>query len=509
MIKNKIGVFSAMGISIGAVIGSGWLFAPYYAAQAAGSASLISWVIVAVLMLVMGLLLSELATMFPRRGLFTRLLSMSHNKDFGFVTALSNWFGTIVVIPSEAEATIQYLSTVYKPLMPKIFSNGSLSLLGLVFVAALVLVYTVLNFWGARVMSRFNNLFVSFKILIPTVTVILMLIAAFHAGNFTAYEGKVVPYGFGSIFGAIVSCGIFYAFYGFQMAVSFAAEIENPGRNIPIAMGGAILLCTILYLLLQTAFIGALPTGMLAHGWHHLDFTAPLVQLVGLLGLNAWLVVLYADSCVSPSATGMVYMGASTRMLTAMSQEKQMPKFFDRVLQPHNFSRRSLIATYFFCLILIVFFRSWQSLVELISLFQMVCCVGIPLALFKYRLTDPDHARPFRMPFGKTLSVILFVVLTLLLLTATLKALTVFFWVQLGAFLVYGVISAGGRLTAMINTLRNAGSMFAFLLFLWLARLAQNHWYGTATPNIDFYAIVIVIALGLFFWMLNQGKRTV
>ncbi len=110
--SKKPGLFTAVGIGVGSMVGSGWLFSAYYAAQYIGPASFFSWAIGAGLSLILALLLAEIAGMFREKALFARLITVSHgNPDFGFIIAISGWLGLVLVIPTEASATIQYIST--------------------------------------------------------------------------------------------------------------------------------------------------------------------------------------------------------------------------------------------------------------------------------------------------------------------------------------------------------------------------------------------------------------
>ena len=385
--KKQPGLFSGMAIGISCMIGSGWLFASYYASQYAGPICLLSWVIGAILALFLALLLAEIATMYKERGLFSRLLSISHkNKDYGFVVAISNWAGMLIIIPSEAMATVQYVSTMDPAWSKYIFVNGSMTGLGLSLVAALIAVYGLINYWGVRSLATANNIITIFKLAIPAITGILLIATAFHTSNFTSYKHTVAPYGVGAALGAVVNAGVFYAFYGFSMIAVFGAELKNPKKNIPRALIGSVVICLVIYLVLQVAFIGALPQGMVAQGWHKLHFTSPLAQLLLLVNLNVWSVILYIDSAVSPSGTGIVYAGSAARMLTGMAYDKQAPKYFDKVHPIFNLSRRSLLSGLVLCLIVVFFFKSWQSLVVLVSVFQLLACLAVPVAFTKLRI---------------------------------------------------------------------------------------------------------------------------
>lgn len=112
-LNKQPNLFSAIAIGVGSIIGSGWLFASYYASQYAGPIAVLSWVIGAVLSLALALLLAEVATMYQKTGLFSRLLTITHNRDYGFIVAISNWFSMVSSVPSEAIATVQYLGHAF------------------------------------------------------------------------------------------------------------------------------------------------------------------------------------------------------------------------------------------------------------------------------------------------------------------------------------------------------------------------------------------------------------
>src|SRR5690606_19946655 len=115
---------------------------------------------------------------------------------------------------------------------------------------------------------------------------------------------------------------------GFQTIVNFAGEAINPQRNIPIALISSIILCLLIYLVLQAGFIGALSPKDLTHGWQGLNFSSPFVQLALSLNLNMLVWLLYVDAIVSPSGTGIVYIGSTARMLFGMEKNGYMPKKF-------------------------------------------------------------------------------------------------------------------------------------------------------------------------------------
>ena len=109
--KKTIGLLSATGLGISSIIGSGWLFAPYQASVVAGPASILSWIIAAVIICLLGLCFSEIAALYPRRGLSAIIPTLSHNKHFAFPFAIANWLGVVAVISLEAVSTRRIVTT--------------------------------------------------------------------------------------------------------------------------------------------------------------------------------------------------------------------------------------------------------------------------------------------------------------------------------------------------------------------------------------------------------------
>ncbi|WP_235641700.1 APC family permease [Francisella tularensis] len=415
------------------------MFAAYYASKQAGSASVISWLIGAGMVLILSLLLGEVASFRPVRGLFGRLLTISHNPDMGFVVAISNWVGLLLTIPSEAQATIQYLSTAYPKIEPYIFTNHNLTYLGILCVVVLIFFYGLINYWGVKTLTKFTNFMTIFKVGVPALTAIVLFYTSYNSHNFVAYHNSFNPYGYGAVFSAVVTCGIFYSFYGFGTIATFCSEIKNPKRNIPLALTGCILICLIIYLMLQVAFIGALPSSFLAHGWHQLNFTSPLAQLMLLLNLNVFAICLYIDAAISPSGTATVYAGSAGRIFTGMAQDKQMPVFFAKMNEEFNLSRRSLIFGLLICIAIVLFFRSWQQLMIVVAVFQLLTCVAIPIAYVKLNKEMKKTSDIFHVPCGRILSGFVYLLVSYLIIHSGLKAVLFSLIIHLILFAVYAL----------------------------------------------------------------------
>jgi len=109
-LRRDIGMVGLMFSSLGAIIGSGWLFGALYAAQAAGPAALISWVLAGLGVLLLALIHAELGSMFPVAGGTARFPHYAFGGLAGFAGGWVMWVGSVTVAPIEVEALLQYAS---------------------------------------------------------------------------------------------------------------------------------------------------------------------------------------------------------------------------------------------------------------------------------------------------------------------------------------------------------------------------------------------------------------
>jgi amino acid transporter len=116
--------------------------------------------------------------------------------------------------------------------------------------------------------------------------------------------------------------------------VNLAGEARNPGRSIPFAVVGSIALATVVYVILQVAYLGAVPHDMLAKaGWHGIDFSSPFAELAIIVNLHWLAMLLYADAFISPSGTGMTYTATTARMIYGMERNGTLPKIFGQCIR--------------------------------------------------------------------------------------------------------------------------------------------------------------------------------
>jgi amino acid transporter len=203
-----------------------------------------------------------------------------------------------------------------------------------------------------------------------------------------------------------------FSYLGFRQGIELAGETDNPRRNVPLSVIGSVLITGLIYIALQVAFIGALPTHVLSDSgsWAKLSFEndfGPLAALASLLGATWLAVLLYVDAIASPGDTGLIYTTVSARISYAMARNGNAPQALARTTS-RGVPFISLLVSFVVGLIVFLPFPSWQQLVGFITSATVMSFASGPLVLSVLRRKLPDHERPFRVPGGHVIPILAF-----------------------------------------------------------------------------------------------------
>lgn len=412
-LKRDVGKLSLLFTGVGAIIGSGWLFGALYASQIAGPASIFSWVLGGIIVMVIGLVYAELATMFPVAGGIIRFPHYAFGSFASYSSGWISWLAAAAVTPVEVLATIQYALPYLPWLMETATaSDGSqvpvLTVAGGIVAVALMFLYSLVNLMGVKLFAKFNNVLVWWKLAVIAVLLVALFGLEFNPGNLTSLG--FAPAGWGAVFTAIPAAGVAFAYLGFRNAVEYAGETDDPQRNIPFAVVGAILLTATIYVLLQVAFITGLPEGLLGEGWSNLAFdedAGPLAGLALVLGAVwlAWL--LRIDAIISPADTGLIYAGVTARLSYANARNRNAPQWLT-ILNSRGVPWASVLLMFVVGCIFFLPFPSWQLFIGFITAAFAISFGAGPVAVGALRRQLPDQNRPFSLPGGDLLPVLSF-----------------------------------------------------------------------------------------------------
>jgi amino acid transporter len=517
-LRRAVGLRGLTMISIGSIIGSGWLLGALTAAKVAGAASLVSWVMAGGVLALLALVHAELGSTYPVSGGTARFPYMIFGAIGGFAGGWMAWVQAVTIAPIEVEATLGYLNSRY-PSLDLVRTNGTLDGKGIALGAGFMLLFTVINILGVRWLAESNSIATYWKILIPTITIFALLFSVFHSSNFTA-GGGFVPYGFHGIFSAL-PLGIVFALEGFEQAIQVGGEAENPQRNIPRAVIGSMLIGTAIYLLLEVAFVGALSPANLLHGWADpikgVGAFGPYATLASAAGLGWLSTLLIIDAVVSPAGTGLIYLGTSSRLSYGLGQNGYFPKIISKV------SRRgvplvSIVICFVVGMATFLPFPSWAGLVGLVTSATVLMYAMAPLSLAGLRRTDPDRPRLYRLPAAGVLCPLAFIFANCIVYFAGWSNV---FWLYV--FIVIGfLVFAAYQLSIPSHRRTEIEWRSAYWVLPWLLGLGIISWQGqytsatttvfglTLNPTLRIgqwwdLGLIAIFSLAIYNWAVSSG----
>lgn len=419
--KRSLSVWSLLLASVSAILGSGWLFTTLYTSQLAGPASLLSWVIGGVAVIIVAFVFAELCAMLPVTGSSIRIPLFTHGTVTSFMFAWAIWLSYMALVPTEVQAIIQYFSYFFPQL---VHLGGGLTTEGYIVAIIMMLFISALNTYSLRWLMRANSFLTVIKILIPIGLVVIIFYYFFHhtphgESAVAAMTSKLTPFsplGWRGILSAMAAGGILFAFNGFKQACEMAGEAKKPATAMPIAIVGSVVLCLLVYLLLQLAFLFSLSHANLLHGWTMLfsqGGNSPFVRIIHQDHLGYLTPVLYVGAVIGPLAAGMMYMGSAARSLFGMAKNNQIAKVFVRLNTQHS-PVYAILLNFLLGLLMFAPLPGWnQMIVFLTSLMATTYGLG-PVCLMALRARRPDQYRPFKLPFASLWSYVAFYICTLL-----------------------------------------------------------------------------------------------
>jgi amino acid transporter len=502
-LKREMGFIGATWASETSIIGSGWLFGSFFAAQAVGGAALLAWGLGGIAVIILALVFAELGAMYPLAGGTARFPHFAFGSVAGTSFGFFSWMQAITVAPIECYAVMRYGSYYWH----SIYNATTTNVTGLGFAMTIVLlaIFTGVNFFAMRLFNKVNAAITWWKVAVP-VFAIIVLAFKFHGSNLTA-GGGFFPTGVGAkaLFAAIPGASIVFAYLGFEQADQLAGEVKNPQKNLPRAIITAILLGTAIYILLQLVFLGATPSSLLHHGFAGIPATneiaiAPFAGVAGVVGLGWLAIILRLDAFISPSGTGLIYQTSTSRVGYGLARNRYFPQIFVRV-DSRGVPWVSLILAFLFGLLFLLPFPSWHSLVGLVTSASVLMYAGAPLSLGAFRRQVPEAERPYHMPAAAVIAPIAFIIANLIIYWSGFQVI----W-KLGIVMVIGYVLIGISM-AFDSQRPPLDWRSAQWLPVYLIGLGLISWQGQYGPDntgrIGFgwdALIVTAFSLAIYFW---------
>jgi APA family basic amino acid/polyamine antiporter len=477
-LKRTLGALNLVLLGIGCIIGAGiFVLTGRAAAQFSGPAIMVSFVITGTLCALVALCYAELAAALPVSGSAYSYTYASLGEGAAWVmglllvleyglaasTVAVSWSGYFVSLLADAHLVIPPELTAAPGVAIK-DASGAVIAHGLINLPALIIVglVTLLLIRGVSESATVNNIIVVIKVAI-VIAFIAIGSRYVHPANWVPFVPAEIPvrppgtnmdiwhqigralvavitgdnstkYGIGGVIhGAAV---IFFAYLGFEAVSTAGAEARNPGKDMPIGILGALIVCTTLYILTSAVLVGIVP-------YQSLDNPAPIALAVNAIGLPWFALLVKVGAIAGLTSVMLVLLYGQTRVFYTMSRDGLLPtslaKVHKRFLTPWINTIIVGVAAMGAAGFLSLDALSDLSNVGSLAAFALVCITVIYL-----RASEPNLVRPFRTPFFPVVPILgavmcLVLLLSLMATPATRNFFLIYLAAGISIYFVYGI----------------------------------------------------------------------
>jgi APA family basic amino acid/polyamine antiporter len=431
-LKRTLGALNLILLGIGCIIGTGiFVLTGLAAAQYAGPAITISFVITGTLCAFVALCYAELASALPVSGsaysysyasmgeLAAWVMGILLILEYGLSasTVAVGWSGYLVSVLQDFGIQFPAAFTAapgveVKDAAGHVIAMGAMNLPAVLIIAAV----TCLLIVGVSESATVNNIIVAIKL-----TVVIAFIALgsgfIHPANWSPLVPAEIPpppagtptdlfhqilralgdvfsggqqskYGVGGVITG--AARIFFAYLGFEAVSTAGAEAKNPSRDMPIGIIGALVVCTVLYIATSAVLVGIVP-------YQQLDNPAPIAVAVNRMGMPWFSFLVKIGALAGLTSVMLVLLYGQTRIFYTMSRDGLLPSVMSVI---HKRFKTPWINTIVVGLIACsaAGFRSLDDLADLSNVGSLAAFALVCITVMYLRVSSPNLVRPFRTP---------------------------------------------------------------------------------------------------------------
>jgi basic amino acid/polyamine antiporter, APA family len=397
-------------LGIGGIIGTGiFVLTGTAAAEHAGPALALAFIIAGIGCAFAGLCYSEFAAMIPVSGSAYSYCYATLGEGiawfigwnlileymFAVATVSVGWSGYLLNLLDIFHIHLPYaLSNA--PFAQASLDSYNVIRTGAVLNVPAVIIVAILAsicYIGIRQSSVFNSIIVTIKVAIVLLFIFLG-VGYIQPHNWHPFippnTGHWGAYGISGIFAA--AGVIFFAYIGFDAISTTAQEAKNPQRDMPIGILASLIICTILYVI-----VSVILTGMVSYT--KLDVPAPIALALTTYEPRWWLSAIVDIGAIAGMTSVMLVMTlAQARIFLAMSQDGLLPKFFGRVHPNFRTPSVGTVVTGAAAAVIGGLFPV-GILGQLVSIGTLAAFVTVCLGVLVLRYKRPDLPRPFKAPW--------------------------------------------------------------------------------------------------------------
>jgi basic amino acid/polyamine antiporter, APA family len=473
-LDRTLSAFDLVVFGVGAMVGAGiFVLTGSAAADGAGPALTVSFILTGILCAFCALCYSEFATMAPISGSAYSYAFSTMGEIvawiIGWALVLEYAVGNMAVAVGWAGSVKELLHSKLHFAMPAWFTSNTIETMGLHEKIAhpdLVLYSVPFHLPGA---PEAQQLLIQKAFNFPPMLIVLLVTALLVRGvSENAKQAAVMVFIKTGVILLFIACGlyflffghwdllmknwfahgwqtfapkgwdgiftgastIFFAYLGFDAVACSAEETKNPQRDVPIGIIGSLAICTVLYILVTIVITGVVPL-------HLINKEAAVVSTMGMMGLPGADIIVSLGAIAGLTSVLMVFQMAGVRIYYAIARDGLLPKKMAEIHPKY--------ATPYFNTIFSGVFVALGSGLLPITMLAHMCNIGtlaaflvVCLGVLILRFTDPKRHRPFKTPLGITIPIlgIAGCIAVMSFLPADTWAITVL-WFMLGLVLYF------------------------------------------------------------------------
>ena len=408
-LKRDLGPVTATTVIVGSIIGSGIFAGPAIVAGYAGTSgwNLMVWVICSVMAFCGAVTFAELGGIMPRSGGLYVFLREAYGRMWGF---LFGWTSLLVIRPADLAAISIVFATYLGFFVTQFSPYPDWAMRGVAVIVLIILAF--INYMGVR----FGGLVQNLSSFLKVGGLLLMVALAFGITPDTSQFQPVWPSDTTLTIGflSMISLGMvasFGAYDGWDASTYVAEEIKNPRRWVPLSIILGLAITTVVYLLVNSAYLLVLSNTGVAESERVASET--MQSLIGPVGA-AFIAVTAMISTFGTVNAGML---TGPRVFFAMAREKM---FFSWVARIHPRYRTPANAVVFMAalgILNIIFLGDWGAIIAARTGSLWLFYITTTFSVFIFRRTRPDVPRPYRT-FGYPITPAIFVLIGVIFFTS-------------------------------------------------------------------------------------------
>jgi len=447
-LKRSLGAINLVAIGVGVIIGAGlFSLTGIAAANNAGPAVTVSFIIAAVGCAFSALCYAEFASMVPVSGSAYTYAYATLGELFAWIIGwdlvLEYSVGAATVGISWSQYLVKFVEKfnihippqlVQSPFESVTMQDGSVvsGIINLPAVLIIVLITSII-IRGTKGSAIFNLIVVALK-----VGVVIVFIALgwqyIDPSNYQPYipnnTGTFGEFGWSGILrGAGV---VFFVFIGFDIVATMAQETKNPQRNMPIGIIGSLVVCTVLFIL-----FGYVMTGLASYT-EFKNSAAPVAIAIAHTPYEWLATAIILAILIGYTSVILVDLLGQSRVFYSMSKDGLLPQVFSKLHPKFQTPSKSN-------LVLCVFISLFAGLVpisivgEMTSIGTLLAFVMVCLGILILRKLQPDAERPFKTPFVPLVPILGIVTCLVMMFSLPLDTwIRLFVWLAIGFAIYFG-----------------------------------------------------------------------